>query len=408
MFLKSSWFLSESSSHSLFCRINSILLESVNVTSQIHEPDEVNAMHSEHSIAAREQIHHNNQDPSVYMSCLGKIYHERQLYNEALYFYHQSLHFEKILHGYCSKEVAVTLKIVGNILFEQGNLSSSLEIRKQLLSIELKAFGLRTLTVLSTLKDIAEIYDQLSYHDKLMELYRLIVFIQKMVLGQHHEDVVTTLNKLGYLLRQGGRLFQALTTFQKSLQSYASSDVAFDRSWNQSYDIMVEVLTKACQERSDFTVDQTHEAIVALSNIALIFQDIGDQNRALKYHKLTLCLQKNQLKIYHRNVVTTLCDIGQIYLELDEGDKALEALELALRIQKQFLEENNIAVARTLQVIGTVYFHRGEISEMMSAFAESVRIYREAGISDEVSTILHCNFDVYDLMHQSIAAAGAA
>jgi len=79
-----------------------------------------------------------------------------------------------------------------------------------------------------------------------------------------------------------------------------------------------------------------------------------------------------------------------------------------LTIQRQYNGENFIAVARTLREIGTVHMRRGTIAEMMSAFAEGVRLYRDAGISDDVSAILYRNLDVYDLMYQSIAAAGAA
>lgn len=110
----------------------------------------------------------------------------------------------------------------------------------------------------------------------------------------------------------------------------------------------------------------------ALNNIALIFSDRGDSNKALDYLQQSLNIEPEE-----RSKASRYNNMAMIYAERDENDKAVEYLEKALQINRRYGDYHG--AARNMLNKGAVLTDMGKLDEADATLREGLTAIQKVG-----------------------------
>ncbi|MEG3987192.1 CHAT domain-containing protein, partial [Microcoleus sp. S28C3] len=121
-----------------------------------------------------------------------------------------------------------------------------------------------------------------------------------------------------------------------------------------------------------------------LSNIGLVYSELGEKQKALEYYTQSLPLRR---AVGDRSgEALTLSNIGLVYSELGEKQKALEYYTQSLPLSRATGDRSGEAV--TLNNIGGVYSELGEKQKALEYYIQSLPLSRATGYrSGEVATL---------------------
>jgi two-component sensor histidine kinase len=118
----------------------------------------------------------------------------------------------------------------------------------------------------------------------------------------------------------------------------------------------------------------------SLNNIGVIYQDKGEYDTALEYHKRALKI-KTELND-SVGIAYSLNNLSIIYTELKNFDAAFKNLNLSLKILEKLGDKKNISF--TLQAIGNTYFSQQNFRRALDYFSEGLLVAEKIGAREEV------------------------
>ncbi|CAF4201813.1 unnamed protein product [Rotaria sordida] len=166
------------------------------------------------------------------------------------------------------------------------------------------------------------------------------------------------------------------------LTAHLREDIAGTTGWSRFGDILISVgkfekaghlyellLEKASsdKERSEYYFQ-----------LARVYEDMGENSKALKYYGKNLEFKQKTLPPNHPNLATSYNNIGLVYYNMGEYSKALSSHERSLEIQKTALPPNHPDLASSYNNIGLVYYNMGEYSKALSSYERSLEIWKIA------------------------------
>jgi CHAT domain-containing protein len=152
---------------------------------------------------------------------------------------------------------------------------------------------------------------------------------------------------------------------------YAEAVQLFKESAKDSLEQAIGKLLAAIQLYHD--ARDTDDEADTLRNIGLIYDGLGENQKALDYYNQALPLAR----IVGNRVIEaeTLSGIGAVYAGLGEQQKALDYYNQALPLRRAVGDRHGEAV--TLTDIGTVYSNLGEQNKALDYYEQSLPVYRE-------------------------------
>ncbi|CAF1386387.1 unnamed protein product [Rotaria sordida] len=166
------------------------------------------------------------------------------------------------------------------------------------------------------------------------------------------------------------------------LTAHLRENIAGTTGWSRFGDILIRVgkfekaghlyellLEKASsdEERSEYYFQ-----------LARVYQDMGENSKALKYYEKNLQFKQKTLPPNHPDLASTYNQIGLVYYNMGEYSKALSSYERALEICKIALPPNHPNLAASYNNIGMVYYNMGEYSKALSSYEQSLEIKKIA------------------------------
>ncbi|CAF4086993.1 unnamed protein product [Rotaria sordida] len=109
-----------------------------------------------------------------------------------------------------------------------------------------------------------------------------------------------------------------------------------------------------------------------------VYEDMGENSKALKYYEKNLEFKQKTLPPNHPNLASTYGEIGLVYHNMGEYSKALSSCERSLEIQKIALPPNHPDLGGSYNNIGRVYYHMGDYSKALSSYEQSLEIKKIA------------------------------
>ena len=115
------------------------------------------------------------------------------------------------------------------------------------------------------------------------------------------------------------------------------------------------VALKFSKHKKNKTVPDHLEEAEIIHNMALIYNDIGDNQQAKECYARVLSIQLNKLGPDHVDVAGTYHNMGNLHNDLGEHQQAKEYYERALSIQLNKLGPDHVDVALTYHNMGNLH-----------------------------------------------------
>ena len=286
------------------------------------------------------------------LSWLGKLHSCMQKYTDANRYYFQALRVCIRYLGQGHSDITILWNRIGDIFYKLGNLDESLQSFQKALKNELCSDSSCTEKIEITLFNIGKLYQDQGNVDKSIKIYQIILELQKKI---GDPKLIKTHKILGYMMSEESRYLEALVHYHEVLKLHEK-----DHNDHKKYKSLM----------------------TTMGNIGFLSFKIGKYGQALKF--LNEALVYNE-KIPHE---CNKCDakyiffnIAMIYNQLGEQDLAIEYFETTLQIDRDILGPDHIGLAEYYNQIGQVYVNKGEIRKALKCFEEKLRIEKVSGYS---------------------------
>ncbi|KAL3823081.1 hypothetical protein ACHAXA_011133 [Cyclostephanos tholiformis] len=290
---------------------------------------------------------------------LNNVQLELEKYNEALTVYQEAL-------GQDHPHVAGTMKNIGMVLAEQGQLDEAMskfqEARKIYKTInERKGDGpcCDVASALSCMGNVhyrqGELEDALRFYGEALSIYKS-ASKRAQEMGGHSrlalQDVASTLKIMGMVHTKRGELDLAMNCFQDAI------------------DIM----------RQNFNEKTSGPLVTSiLSRIGGIFSKMGKLEEAMShYHEAYDLATRTYGTTDHPDVAQVLHYIGGIHQRSGKLDEAMRCYKNSAKIYQITLGRNDPIVATTLVCIGSVHYIEKNLDGAMNYYKEALRINKSA------------------------------
>ncbi|MEP0833951.1 CHAT domain-containing protein [Microcoleus sp. AS-A8] len=196
-------------------------------------------------------------------------------------------------------------------------------------------------------------------------------------------------------------LKQAIAKYEEALPLYrAVGDKAREGSTLNNIGLIYDDLGET-QKALDFynqslplaraVSDKATEAVI-LSNIGAVYDALGERQKALEYYNQSLPLFRGVDN--KAGEARTLNNIGLVYSALGEKQKALDSYNQSLLLKRTL--DNKATEAVTLNNIGRVYDDLGEKQKALEYYNQSLPLFRAVGNKAGESVTLNNIGRVYD------------
>ena len=167
------------------------------------------------------------------------------------------------------------------------------------------------------------------------------------------------------------------TNGQNETTADAYNNIGIVYDYLGDYDKALEFENKALEIKKEVLGEKHADTANSYNNIGVVYEELGDYNEALEYHNKALEIRKEVLGEKHTNTATSYNNIGVVYDNLGDYDKALEYFIKALEIFKEVLGENHRDTANSYNNIGNVYYNLGDYNEALKLYNKALEIRKE-------------------------------
>ncbi|MCL1843757.1 MAG: tetratricopeptide repeat protein [Defluviitaleaceae bacterium] len=140
------------------------------------------------------------------------------------------------------------------------------------------------------------------------------------------------------------------------------------------YNRALELYSKALQIRENVLAIDDADIAVTCHNIGYIHDAMGEYDTAIKWHEKALIIKKGHIEINHQSVAITYNSMGAAYYSKNDFTKALEMYENALDIYENQLEAEHIGIAFVCDGIANVYRKQGKYGEALNLFNKALAV----------------------------------
>jgi tetratricopeptide (TPR) repeat protein len=162
---------------------------------------------------------------------------------------------------------------------------------------------------------------------------------------------------------------------ETTADSYNNLGVVYDNLGD--YNKALEYHFKALEIRKAVLGENHSDTAISYNNIGNVYSYLGEYDKALEYYNKALEITKAVLGENHADTASSYNNIGVVYDELGDYDKALYFKNKALEIQKEVLGEKHPDTAMSYNNIGVVYFNLGNYDKALEYFIKALEIQKE-------------------------------
>ena len=141
-------------------------------------------------------------------------------------------------------------------------------------------------------------------------------------------------------------------------------------------------LWMAYQANSERDKKWAYDAGWLMNNMAVVYYDQGDYEKALEYHGKALSIRERVLGAEHLNTATTYNNLANVYYAQGDYEKALEYHGKALAIRERVLGSEHPDTATTYNNLAIVYDDQGDYEKALEYYGKALAI-REGVLGSE-------------------------
>ncbi|CAJ1939027.1 unnamed protein product [Cylindrotheca closterium] len=206
--------------------------------------------------------------------------------------------------------------------------------------------------MLTTSKDVERLErlgvlfrDQLCEYQWAFCVYARLFEIHKEKHGTKHPSVASTYSGMALVLKEAGKLDEAMVLYKESLTIFKSA------------------------------FHEQHSTIAnTLFNMALILKEQGELSEAMSLFEQSLKIDKKNLGEDNAAVANTYNELATVYRKQSKLEDAMLLFQKSLDIKRDVLGSEDGSISDTLQNIAVVLKNQGKLDESVDLFQQSIDI----------------------------------
>ena len=162
--------------------------------------------------------------------------------------------------------------------------------------------------------------------------------------------------------------------------------------YNQGdYEKALEYIGKALAIRERVLGSEHPSTADTYNNLAIVYYDQCDYEKALEYHGKVLAIREGVLGRDHPDTADTYNNMANVYAAQGDHVKALEYYDKALVIRERVLGNDHPDTAMTYNNIASVYYEQGDYGKAMEYNEKALAIYERVLGSNHLDTAMTYN-----------------
>ncbi|MCA9027877.1 MAG: tetratricopeptide repeat protein [Planctomycetaceae bacterium] len=313
---------------------------------------------------------HPNVANSLYL--LSNRLFERSLFDEARPVMERALAIRRDMLGMEDIDTIDAMFNLARTYQEQGDLAAARTLFEQTLRLYGKVQGEEHPDTLIAMNSLAIVLHELGDNTAARTLHERALAIRRRVLGQEHPDTIGSMNNLASVLRSLGDLTAARTLFEQSLAirrkvlgvEHPDTIASMNNLGLMLFDLGDLTNARRLDEqtlelRRKILGVEHPDTLDTMNNLALVLNDLGDKAESRTLHEQTLALMRKVRGAEHPNTLTSMNNLASVLNDLGNGEAARTLQEQTLELRRKTLGEahpdtlasrNNLAIV--LQDIG--------------------------------------------------------
>jgi len=282
--------------------------------------------------------------------------------------------------------VSEVLDTIGALYLESGDHVAALDSFSQVARIQKLLLGDEHEDVAETLYSIGLILLSLEDHEEALVAFREVAGIRQNTLGLRHELVGDALNVTGFLEHKTGNNEEALATLSKALdirkhnEEYAKAADTLQQIGDihremRNFDLAIDCYQQ-CLKLSKWELGEEDEGIaegyIALGNIQTV---VGHHSDAGASYQAGFFIIMKLFGNTDDRVMPLLLKMGTARLKACDHDQAEENLLQFTRLRKEQGGNNDIDYVNALRIIGTLRYKIGDKDGAMEVWEEAFDTY---------------------------------
>ncbi len=302
-------------------------------------------------------------------------------------------------------EVARMQNTLGRTLWGLGEAKLAIELLKKAATTYQEKLGRDDPTTLTSLNNLAVVYDAADQPDQAMTLHEEVYARRKQTLGADHPDTLVSMNNLGSSYLAAGKLDQALPLQEEcyklskarlkgdhplTLACMGQLTEAYRRTGKPDKALVVAV---ECYTLSKAKLGADHtDTLTALNNLGTCYLAIGKPAEALPLLEQCYQLRKEQLGADHRLTLTCMGNLAVAYRDAGKPDKAVPLGEECHKLCKAKLGPDDRLTLKCLSNLASGYRSARKPDKALAAEKECYELSKaKLGADDPFTLTGLCN-----------------
>jgi CHAT domain-containing protein len=238
-------------------------------------------------------------------------------------------------------------------LMETGRFDEALPLAEQILQSRTKELGKEDLTTLTSMNNLAVIYQKLGRFDNAFPLFIKVFETRQQKLGEKHVKTLISMNNLATVHQMMGKFNEALSLYKKVYRL-----------------------------RKNKLGEKNHSTLISLHNLANIHREMGNFQEAQPLFEKSLTLHTEVLGEKHPDTLNTMNDLVKLYQEQNYLDKALPLAQKSYKLCSEILSYEHHYTLEALENLAIIYAKQGKTDKAISLFelfVNRVEAFRNRG-----------------------------
>lgn len=202
----------------------------------------------------------------------------------------------------------------------------------------------------------------LGLNQEAIEFLKSALKLRGEILGNEHDDTITTTNNLAAAYRA-----------------------------NEQFDLAMPLYENAYELRRENLGDKHPNTLISLSNMALGYGSRGQYDRAIPMLEEVLKLRRETLGETHADTMSTISNLATGYLSAGEPNRAIPLFEEVLARYRELASEDQSDFGMIMSNLAAAYESSGQVEKAIPLFEEALRFYRERFGRDHPETLTSLN-----------------
>lgn len=276
------------------------------------------------------------------------------------------------------------------LLHRDGKSRDAIVIAVQVMDMRKKVIGVRHPEYLSSVNNLALLYDLIGDSEKAEPLYREAMAIRREVLGDKHPECATGLINLGVLYQSRGDLAKAVPLYGQAVEinraSLGESSLEFAISLSHlgsAYESMsdfdkAEPLYRQALDVRRKVLGESHPAYaIGLNNLAVFYCSSGEYSKAEPLLRQALEINRVAKGENHPDYASGLNNLAAFYKATANYSKAEALYREALEIRRKVFGEHDLDYAHSLNNLAANHVEMGDFAKAVPLFLQATEIKRD-------------------------------